>query len=196
MRGDGVDEAVIEEQLDTQLGIVDHEFGDGRPEIERAERHRRVDLQQPFRLVVQPRDRALGGFDIGEDADNTLVIGAAGLRRSDASRGAVQQSHAEKLLQFSDSLAHGGACQAHPPRSLGIAAGRNHAGKGVHGVKLVHIYRFQYGTILSRRCQIVAKTPTPYFCARHGGPTPKGPGQSGDRACSTSAKPKNEVAPI
>ena len=72
-----IDEAVVERELDLQLGIARHEVGDRGAEIERAERHRRVDLEHAPRLVVQARDLDLGLLDVGEDRDAALVVGEA-----------------------------------------------------------------------------------------------------------------------
>ena len=77
-----VDEAVVEHQLDAQLRVARHELGDRVAEIEDAERHRRVDLEDAARLVVQPRDLDFRLLDVGEDRHAALVIGEARLGRA------------------------------------------------------------------------------------------------------------------
>ena len=63
-----IDLLVAEHELDLKLGILLHEIGDRGAELQRAERHRRVDAQQSARRRLQLRDRLIGSIDVGEDA--------------------------------------------------------------------------------------------------------------------------------
>ena len=63
-----IDLLVAEYELDLQLRIALHELGDHRSELDRAERHRGIDAQQPARRRLQLRHRVIGGIEVGEDA--------------------------------------------------------------------------------------------------------------------------------
>ena len=101
-----VDEAVAQNQLDAQLRVARHELGHRVAEVEDAERHWRVDLEDAARLVVQPRDLNFRFLDIGQDRHAALVIGEARLGGRYAPRRAIEQPRAQELLQLHDRLAN------------------------------------------------------------------------------------------
>ena len=135
---DRVDEAVAQRQLDLEVGKPRHEFGDRGPEIERSERRRAVDLEDPARLAVEARDLHFRLFDARENLDAAIVIGEARLRRPDAPRGAVEQPDAEHVLELHHRLAGRRAGRTQRSRRFCETAERHHLGEGVHRAELVH----------------------------------------------------------
>ena len=92
-----------------QVRVFLHEVGDAAAEMQRAERHRRVDAQQAARLRLQTRNGKVGFFEIGEDGEAALVIGLPVLGRAGAARRADEQLHPERLLEIDHVFAHRGA---------------------------------------------------------------------------------------
>ena len=135
---DRVDEAVAQRQLDLEVGKLRHEFGDRGPQIERSERRRAVDLEDPSRLAVQARHLHFSLFDARENLDAAIVVGEARLARPYAPRGAVEQPDAEQMLQLHHRLAGRRAGRAQGARRFGETAERHHLGEGVHRAELVH----------------------------------------------------------
>jgi hypothetical protein len=115
-----------------------HEVRDRAAEMRRAERHRRIDPQQPARLRLQPRHRAVGLLKVRQDSDAALVIGLAVLGRAGAAGGAQQKLSAQLLLQLDHVFAHRRAGEPHFPGRGREAAVLHHPGEGRDAGQLVH----------------------------------------------------------
>ena len=100
-----IDEPVRQHQLHFERRIEGHELRDRIAEIHGAERHRRVDAQNPARLVVQPRHLRFGLFHLRKDGVAALEVGEPRLGGRHAPRRPVQQAGAERLLELHDRLA-------------------------------------------------------------------------------------------
>ena len=119
-------------------GVFLHQVRDGGPEVQRTERHRRVDAQHAARLGLQPRHRTIGFFQVGEDGDAALVIRLPVLGRAGAARGADEQLHPEVSFEIDHVFAYGRARQAQLPRRSGKAAVLHHSREGLDAGQLVH----------------------------------------------------------
>jgi hypothetical protein len=122
---DRVDDAVVQRQFNPQLGILRHERGQQRPQMQHAEGDRRVDPQHAARLVVQARHPRLGLLHKRQDIGAAFIVGAPRLGRAHPPCGAVQQPRAQPMFQFHHRLAHGGTGQTQRAPGLGIAPARD-----------------------------------------------------------------------
>ena len=134
-----IDLLIAQHQLDLQLRVPLHEVRDRAAEVERAERHRRIDAQEPARLRLQPRHREVGLLEIGQYGDAALVIGLAVLGRAGAARGADEKLDAEFLLELDHVFAHRRAGQPQFPGGGRKAAVLHHPGEGPDAGQLVHV---------------------------------------------------------
>ncbi len=73
---DGIDEAIVQRQLDAKTRIVCHEFCDERAEPLRSEGDGRIELEHTFGLVVKARDIEFGFFDPGQKIDAAFEVSA------------------------------------------------------------------------------------------------------------------------
>ena len=133
-----IDLIVAQHELDLQRRILRHEICDRRPELQRAERHRRIDAQQALRRRLQMRDRLIGRIDIRQDAQRAFEIGLSVFIRAGMARGAVQQLDAEALFEFADIFADRRARQPQLPPGFREAAELNDLHEGAQAGEFVH----------------------------------------------------------
>src|SRR6478672_6671662 len=84
-------------------------------------------VERPFRI-----------FDVIEDREATPIISFAIERRANGPGRALQEKHAEPILQLLDHLSRGGARNVEIARGLSEAAAIDHPGKQPHCVEPVH----------------------------------------------------------
>lgn len=129
--------AVIEREIDGDARMVGEEAGEGRRHMEPAEDHRGRDAHFP-------RERAaLGGgaqdLAIGREQSARLLLERPALGGDrQFSRRAVEEPHAEPILETTEDPRDGGARPAQPPAGRGEAAGIEHGKKDFEFVEPVH----------------------------------------------------------
>ena len=131
--GNGIDEAVVEQQFDAQAGMGGHEVGDGGTQMQGAKGHRRVEPQAAARLVVVARQGTFGLVELGEQDAAALEIGPAGVGGRDMARRAVEELHAKLGLQRQHLTVERRARKACAPRRGGKAARLLDRDEGTHG---------------------------------------------------------------
>ena len=104
-----IDRVVRQIELHLDMAMALEEIGQHRNELVQADDDRARDLQHALRLAAIFAGDQFGLRDVSEDAHAALVERFAGIGQRDAARGAVEQPHAQPLLQPIDPPAHGGA---------------------------------------------------------------------------------------
>jgi len=132
-----VDEAVVEGELDLDPRVAREELGQHRAEVEKAEGHRCVDLEPAARLDGVARGGELGLLDLLDDPGAVVAVDRAHLGQRETPGGAVEQPHAQPLLQRGHVLARGRLGQAELPGCGGEAAQLRHAHEHRHAVQTV-----------------------------------------------------------
>ena len=136
---DQVDERVGHAEIDPERRIAGQELGQGRGDVQAAERHRRAQAEHAARLGLELRDREPGVVDLGQDPLAALVIEPPGLGQAELARGAVEQAHAELVLERADAARHRRGRQAQTARGRGEAAAFDHLGEQAHAGEGVHL---------------------------------------------------------
>lgn len=102
---DHVDAPVGRFQMNLDARARDHERGDHRAD-QRIEQHdRATDAHDAARLLVQQRDRFVGGIGLDEHRAAMRVIGLADVGNREAARRALDQPHPEPRLEQRDASA-------------------------------------------------------------------------------------------
>ena len=99
---DQVDEAIGQEEVDFDLGMVAHVAGDHRGETMRAECHGRADAQATVRLGAACAGERVSRFNLRQHDAAAFVVGATRLGQALAPGRAVEQAHTELRLQRGD----------------------------------------------------------------------------------------------
>ena len=113
--------AVGQHHVELHLRIEQGVFAEGRGQSFNAEGQRRGDTQQAARLVRRLFGKAFGVGHQAEHFQAALIIDAAEFGQALAARGALQQLHAEPLLQRAQMIAH------HRRRHFALRSGGRHA---------------------------------------------------------------------
>src|SRR5580704_7900403 len=109
----------------------------------RAERHRRGHPQQAARRGLEIAGGAFGIFQFVEDAQAALVVVLADLGGADAPRRAIEQPHAEPLLERADMFAHHGWRHVEVPSRRGKARGLDDLGEYRHSDEAIQVQTSQ-----------------------------------------------------
>ena len=139
---DQVDHAVGDGELDLHLGVARKEVRQRRRELVHAERGADVHAQQPARLGAEARDLVLRLGDVGEDALAAMEIGLALGCQGEPARRAIEQAHAEAVLQARHQLGDRRGREAEVARGDGKAAQLDRAHEGGHIARATHLCRF------------------------------------------------------
>ena len=111
---------------------------------------RRRHPQAPRRPLLQGAGVGRRGGGLVEGPARPLVIGSAGVGRRDEPGGAVEQPHAEPLLQPAHRLAHGRLGDGEVGGGAREAAGLHHPHERRQAFqKLVHICSLKPNSVLS-----------------------------------------------
>ena len=100
-----------------------------------AELYRRGNPQQSRRRLLQLHDRLLGLGEIVHDLPAALVVGLPYFGQAQLAGSAIEQAHAQALLQQGDAPAHRGLLHAQALRGLGEAVVLHHAGEDQRIIK-------------------------------------------------------------
>ncbi|MCY1404367.1 hypothetical protein D9M71_195740 [compost metagenome] len=109
---DQVDEAVLDVQANVQLRVARREFREGRGDKAPAQPQATGNTQLPAGLAVQGADVVAHPLHRVEDAQGPLVDPLAVVAHRNPTSGAVQQAHAEVLLEQANALADEGGGHA------------------------------------------------------------------------------------
>ena len=126
-----IDQSIVQSKLDRYLRETLREFRQQRRDLTGAERHRRAEPQQAFRLDAVGGNRAVGGLDVGQDPLGRFQIVAAGVGDRQLARSAMEQFDAKMGFERRDVLGHHGLRQAERPPGGGKAAGGGHFGENL-----------------------------------------------------------------
>ncbi|MNK98240.1 hypothetical protein D3C87_1185990 [compost metagenome] len=135
-----IDEAVVEHQLQFDVGVQPQELDRHRVEVPLPQRDRRTQAQQAARLLHLGARVGHGVAVVLEHAARAFMKALALLREAQARGRAPQQPHAQRSLQPGDQLAHGGlrgverAGRAREAAEFDAVHEGGECAKGVHGV--------------------------------------------------------------
>jgi hypothetical protein len=101
-----VELAVVEHQVEAHVGIELEELLDARRQPQRAQRHGRGHLEQPFGPILAFAELGLGHRQLGEDVVGRAVEQLALLGEDEAAGMAVEEGDAEALLERAHLPAH------------------------------------------------------------------------------------------
>jgi hypothetical protein len=135
---DQVDDAVTDPQVQLDVGIAGMKVRQVRNDEQLRHRGAHVHAQPAARVGARVRHAGLDIVQIGEQAHGAVVVGSAVGRHRHAACGAVEQLHAQALLQRLHMLGHGGLGQVERIRRPGERAGLHHPHEYAHGLYLVH----------------------------------------------------------
>ena len=130
-----IDAARGQLDLGGDLRVLAHEVAQQAGEEHLAELYRRGDPQQSRRRLLQLHDRLLGLGEIVHDLPAALVVGLPYFGQAQLTGGAIEQAHAQALLQQGDAPAHRGLLHAQALRGLGEAVVLHHAGEDQRIIK-------------------------------------------------------------
>src|SRR5690606_36654295 len=111
-----VDRRVGEFQLHADIRIAAREQGHRGGDIGTAETQRRVDLEQPARLRLAAGDELVQVLDVAEYAACIVQVQLALGCQADALRTAIDQAHAQAVLDLRRALADRRGGHAHLAR--------------------------------------------------------------------------------
>src|SRR3954468_11229752 len=94
-----IHDAVQQQQLDADLRKARDELGGERCEMQATKQRRRGYYEAPLRRGTACAHRRIGFRDFGQDAPAALEIFHAFIGELLAARGAIEQTHAELLLE-------------------------------------------------------------------------------------------------
>jgi hypothetical protein len=118
---DDIDEGVGQDQLDADHRVGVEERLEMRRDVQPPERGRRRDPQRAARLAGAAGHPGFGFLDRAEDRHHAFVEALACLGQRELARGALEQAHAQPVLQPPDALGDDGR------RQVELAAGGRHA---------------------------------------------------------------------
>ncbi|SKB48470.1 hypothetical protein SAMN06295937_10072 [Sphingopyxis flava] len=110
--GDHVDASVAAFQMHLDGGVLEHEPGDQRAELEVGERNRAAYPNDAARFGADLRDHLFGGLGFDQHGDAAIMELAANLGDGKMARRAVEQAHTQALLQQQDAAAEFGFLNA------------------------------------------------------------------------------------
>ena len=110
--GNDIDPAVGGLQMHLDRRIFEHEAADERPELERQQRDRAAHADDAARLGARLGDELVRRLRLHQHGDAALVILPPDFGDCEPARGAVQQTHAQPLLQRQNAAAEPGFLQA------------------------------------------------------------------------------------
>ena len=134
---DEIDEPVGQDQVDVDLRVAMHEVPDDGPQLGTAEIRRRGQPQAAPRQPADRPDGLLRLLDLRQQPDTALVIDRAGLGQAELMRRAVDQSHADALLEALDVPAHHRRRELEAPRRLREVLGLHDLGEDPHAEQCV-----------------------------------------------------------
>jgi hypothetical protein len=91
----------------------------------------------------------IGIVDLDQDGAQPLKVGLARLGERKPPGGALQEAHAEMLLQVADQARHHGRRQVQLARGGGETAFLHHLLEHPHGLEPIHLHLDSYGGRLS-----------------------------------------------
>jgi len=109
---DQVHHAVAHAQVHLDVGVARMELGQVGQDEQLRHRRAHIHAQAPARVGAGVGHARLDVIEVGEQANGALVVGGAVRRHGDASRGAVEQLHAQALFQRLHMLGDRGLGQA------------------------------------------------------------------------------------
>ena len=107
-----VEGAVGEIEDHFHVGIASREVGKGRGQVATAEAEGGVDAQQAAGHFAAAEQGALQVVQVVQDLFAAFQVAAAFRAQADASRGAVEEAHAEAVFQRGEATAHAGGRDA------------------------------------------------------------------------------------
>jgi hypothetical protein len=148
---DEIDHASRHRHIDRNLGILRRELRNGLGDLQRH-RRRRVEPQRPARLRLQLLGGLLGVVDSRQDTNAAIVIGLTSLGHADASRGPIEQAHAESVLCRLNVQGDGARRHVEGARRASKAATVDHLHKRCHTENaVISLHRSSRRKPLSRR---------------------------------------------
>ena len=136
--GDQIDDAVGQKHVEIELGIARAERLQHLHQLDLAQRLGRGDLEPAAGLAGLGLDRILQRIEIGDQRAGAVVVGAADLGHLHAARGAVDQAHAEAVLELADVLGYQRLRAAEPFAGVGEALRVHHRDEGAHEIECIH----------------------------------------------------------
>ena len=133
-----VDGAVRQGNANTHIGVAPLKLDECRRQVLHAERHRRVDAQEPARLASRSGDLMFKAVDSFEKPTPRVEVGLPFRRQRQLSRRAVDEPNAEPRLQSPDQLGDRRRRQAQIVRGNGKCAAFDGAHEHTHLGQLIH----------------------------------------------------------
>lgn len=136
---DKIHHAIDEHEVDGHRGVLAKKRRNERSHLERAEEHgcRHADFPQKLRFTRD--DFALGRTNIREDLSTASNVGAPFRGERHAARGALQQAHAERLLQHAERAHDRGQRLPQLLRRSREAVFVDDGDDGFHGAQFVQV---------------------------------------------------------